>query len=82
MSDIKQRAFEARQLADYGPFLSIVDEILEDATSLFLNGSSAITEIARAHEAVRAVETFKAAIKSRLDAETVSDRKAQDRGSD
>jgi hypothetical protein len=50
---------------------------------LFLNPASDITAIARAHEAVRAVETFIAAIQTRIDAEKVADKKAQDRnGSD
>lgn len=82
MSDVKQRAFQARQLQDYEPFKAIAQEILDDAISLFLNGASVITEIARAHEAVRAVETFRAVIQTRIDAETVADRKVQHRGSD
>ncbi len=83
MLDVHQRAIQARQLAEYEPFRAIADEIREDAVQLFLNPASDITAIARAHEAVRAVETFIAAIQTRIDAEKVADKKAQDRnGSD
>jgi len=83
MLDIRQRATQARQLEGYEPFTSICDEIRNDAVQLFLNPASDITAIARAHEAVRAVETFIAAIQTRIDAEKVADKKAQDRnGSD
>jgi hypothetical protein len=82
MLDIRQRATQARQLADYEPFKAIADEIRDDAVQLFLNPASDINAIARAHEAIRAVETFIAAIQTRIDAEKVADKKAQDRGSD
>jgi hypothetical protein len=83
MLDIRQRATQARQLEGYEPFTAICDEIRNDALQLFLNPASDITAIARAHEAVRAVETFIAAIQTRIDAEKVADKKAQDRnGSD
>ncbi len=82
MSDVNQRAIQARQLADYEPFQAIVGDIRQGALDLFLNGTSDITEIARAHEAIRAIELFMAAIQSRLDAEKVAKKKGQDRGSD
>jgi hypothetical protein len=82
MLDIRQRAIQARQLAGYEPFKAIADEIRDDAVQLFLNPASDISAIARAHEAIRAVETFIAAIQTRIDAEKVADKKAQDRGSD
>ena len=82
MLDIRQRATQARQLVDYEPFKAIADEIRDDAVQLFLNPASDINAIARAHEAIRAVETFIAAIQTRIDAEKVADKKAQDRGSD
>jgi hypothetical protein len=82
MSDVQQKAIQARQLLEYEPFTAIVDEIRQDAVSLFLNGTSDITEIARAHEAIRAIDKFMAAIQSRLDAEKVAQKKGQDRGSD
>ncbi len=75
MLDVYQRAIQARQLAEYEPFRAIADEIREDAVQLFLNPASDITAIARAHEAVRAVETFIAAIQTRIDAEKVADKK-------
>jgi len=82
MSDIKQLATQARQLAAFEPFQSIVDEIRQGALDLFLNGGSAITEITRAHEAIRAIDMFMATIQTRIDAEMVAAKKGQDRGSD
>ena len=82
MLDVRQRATQARQLEGYEPFKVICAEIRDEAVQLFLNPASDITSIARAHEAVRAVETFMAAIQTRIDAEKVADKKAQHRGSD
>lgn len=82
MLDVHQRAIQARQLEGYEPFKEICAEIREDAVRLFLNPASDINAIARAHEAVRAVETFIAVIQERIDAEKMADKKAQDRGSD
>lgn len=82
MFDVRQRATQARQLEGYEPFKEICAEIRDEAVQLFLNPASDITSIARAHEAVRAVETFMAAIQTRIDAEKVADKKAQHRGSD
>jgi hypothetical protein len=82
MLDVYQRAIQARQLADYEPFKAICDEIKDDAVALFLNPASDITTLARAHEAIRAVNTFTAIIQSRLDDEQIAQKKAQDRGSD
>jgi hypothetical protein len=82
MLDVHQRAIQARQLEAYEPFKEICEEIRADAVRLFLNPASDINALARAHEAVRAVETFIAAIQTRIDAEKVAEKKAQDRGSD
>jgi hypothetical protein len=82
MLDVRQRATQARQLEGYEPFREICAEIREEAVQLFLNPASDIDSIARAHEAVRAVETFMATIQTRIDAEKVADKKAQHRGSD
>jgi hypothetical protein len=82
MLDVRQRATQARQLEGYEPFKEICAEIREEAVQLFLNPASDIDSIARAHEAVRAVETFIATIQTRIDAEKVADKKAQHRGSD
>jgi hypothetical protein len=83
MLDVYQRATQARQLEGYEPFQAIAEEIRNSAVELFLNPASGIEAIAGAHEAIRAVETFMAAIQLRIDAEKVADKKAQDRnGSD
>jgi hypothetical protein len=82
MLDVHQRAIQARQLDGYEPFREICNEIRTSAVDLFLNPASDINAIAGAHEAIRAVETFMAAIQTRIDAEKVADKKAQHRGSD
>jgi len=82
MLDVYQRAIQGRPLEGFEPFKAICDEIRDDAVQLFLNPASDINAIARAHEAIRALETFMAAIQARIDAEKVADKKAQDRGSD
>lgn len=79
MSDVHQRATQARQLAGYEPFTSIADEIRNSAVELFLNPASDIQAIAQAHEHVRAVETFMATIQRRIDDEMIADKKDQDR---
>jgi len=75
MSQIKQRAAEARALLANEALLSVLSEIKDDATAVFLNPFSGIEEIARAHEGVRAVETVLAALNARIDAQTVEDKK-------
>lgn len=82
MRDVYQRAIQARQLANYEPFKDIAAEIQDEAVKLFSDPSSGIDEIARAHEAIRAVDRFMAAIKARIDAETIADRKVQHRAND
>ena len=82
MLDVYQRAIQARQLAEYEPFRTICDEIKDDAVKLFSNPASGIDQIARAHEAIRAVDMFTSAIKARIDAETIADKKDRHRAND
>lgn len=82
MSDVQRLAAQAKALQEFEPFTVIAEEIRNSAVALFLNPASDINAISRAHEKIRAVETFTAAIKSRIDAEKVANKKAQDRGND
>lgn len=75
MSMITQRAAEARRLLADETLLAVLSEIQDEAAQVFLNPHSAIEEIARAHEGVRAVATVFAALQSRLDAQAVEDKR-------
>jgi len=80
MSEIKQRANEARELLENPVFQAVLGEVKQEAVDLFMNANSCIDVISRAQEKVRAVETVLAVIQARIDAETVEDkRKAQHR---
>lgn len=82
MTDISQRAAEARTLLGNSTFQSVLAEIREDATRVFLNSASPIESIAAAHDRVRAVQTILDAIQARLDAETYEQRKGRHRVND
>lgn len=74
MSKIRERAAEARALLANEALLSVLNDIRDEATAVFLNPYAAIEEIARAHEGVRAVETVFAALQQRIDAQAVEDK--------
>lgn len=74
MTTIKERAAEARALLANEALLSVLSEIKDEATSVFLNPFAGIEEIARAHEGVRAVATVFAALQQRIDAQAVEDK--------
>jgi len=83
--NVKQRALEARQLFENPIFIGLLDDVLADATELFLNPSCDNVRLSEAHERVRAVNIVKATLQSRLSDEAVHDKqqeKAQHRGSD
>lgn len=82
MDSVKERAAQAIHLRDYEPFKAICEEIKADAVALFLNPASDIDAIARAHQSVRAIETFMAAINDRIDAARIAEKRAQDRNGD
>ena len=80
---IKQRAQEARDLLANPVFMAVSADILGAASELFLNSNSGIDILSRAHEGVRAVQKFKDALQSRIDAEAVLLKgKGQDRAND
>lgn len=74
MSKIKERAAEARALLANEALLSVLNEIRDEATAVFLNPFAGAEEIARAHEGVRAVATVFAALQTRIDAQAVEDK--------
>ena len=65
---------EAKALQSDPAFIDIVAEIQSGAMAFFLDPNSDITALAKAHEAIRAVETFRAALQARIDAESVEDK--------
>lgn len=80
---IKQRAQEARDLLANPVFMAVSADILDAALELFMNSNSGIDILSRAHEGVRAVQKFKDALQSRIDAEVVLLKgKGQDRAND
>jgi hypothetical protein len=83
VSDIKQRAADARSLMDNAVFQAILSEILEDAVSAFKRPTATPADLEAAHEDVRHVEKIKNKLQSRIDAEKFADKKAvQHRGND
>lgn len=83
MSKANDRASAAKRLADDMTFKEICAEIEARAQVLFMNANSGIEEWTRAHHMVRAVETFRNAIKSRMDDAAIAEkREAQDRVND
>jgi hypothetical protein len=83
MSDIKQRAAEARSLMDNAVFQAILSEILEDAVSAFKRPTATPADLEGAHLKVRAIEIIKNALQARLSDEAFADKKAvQHRGND
>lgn len=82
MSNIKQKALEARELLGSSAFQSLMEEIRSDAVGVFLDASCDTTRITDAHNRVRAVQTIFDALQARLDAEAIRDKKDRDRASD
>ena len=82
MGNARQLALEAQSLMEFAPFCDIAEEIRKDAVGLFLNPASDIDAIAGAHERIRAVETFMAAIQCRITAGSLAEKKDQHRGND
>lgn len=82
MSDVKQRAAEARSLMDNAVFQAVLSEIQEDAVSAFLRSSATPADLEGAHAKIRAIETIKNALQARLTAKAFADKKDQHRGND
>jgi hypothetical protein len=83
MSEIKRKAMEARALMADRAFQDVIAEIKADAVALFLRSKCSIDDMQAAHDRVQATETFLDALRARIDAETIEDKKkAQDRYGD
>lgn len=77
--EISHAANEARELKDSAAFQSVMDEIVTNATKLFLDANCDTTTLSKAHEGVRAVQHVMDAIQSRLTAETMAKKRDQHR---
>ena len=75
MSDIQLRAAEAQALQDFDAFKAVSNDIEKDAVTAFLDPLATTAGIEAAHEKVRAVNVFRAAIQARIDAATFEKRK-------
>ena len=82
MSQISQRALEARGLLTTPAFQEIIGEIREEATRVFLDVNCDITAREAAHEKVRAVQTILDVIQSRIVAESIEKKRNQHRAND
>lgn len=85
MSDVMHNAEAAKRLVENADFTGICEEIRAEAAALFLNASSDMVAITKAHERVKAVQLFLDAMTARIDAAKIEERKkekAQHRGND
>lgn len=82
MTKSTERAAEARSLLGSQSFASITEEIRQEATQVFLSPHSTVEQRESAHDRVRAVQIILDAIQSRLDAETIEQKKERHRGND
>lgn len=82
MSIATQRAAEARTLLGNHVFQAVLGEIRADASAIFLNAASSPEAVAAAHDRVRAAQTILDAIQTRLDAETIEQKKGRHRAND
>lgn len=76
---ISHAANEARELQDNPAFRSVMDQIVTDATKLFLDSNCDTTGLSKAHEGVRAVQLVMDTLQSRLNAEAMAKKKDQHR---
>lgn len=68
MSQVNQRGIQAKRLLDDETFQSVLSEIRDEAKGVFFNANSAISDIAVAHEKVRAVQYILDTIAARVNA--------------
>jgi hypothetical protein len=82
MASKHQRAMDALDLAENPIFQEVCREVKDASISVFLDPRATPESLARAHEGVRAVETFMAALKARADDWALEQKRTQDRGND
>lgn len=77
MSKVRDRAGEARQLLENDCLKSLLQDIKDEAVSIFSDASRGIDEIAVAHEKIKLVQLLYDTLQTRLDAESVEIFKTQ-----
>lgn len=77
MSKVYDRAGEARQLLENDCLKSLLQDIKDEAISVFSDASCDIDEIAVAHEKIKLVQLLYDTLQARLDAESVEIFKTQ-----
>jgi vacuolar-type H+-ATPase subunit H len=77
MSKVYDRAGEARQLLENDCLKSLLQDIKDEAVSIFSDASRGIDEIAVAHEKIKLVQLLYDTLQTRLDAESVEIFKTQ-----
>lgn len=78
MSRISQMAIQAKRLMEDEAFISVIEEIKNDAKGVFLNANSAIDEIVAAHEKIKAAQYVLDTLAARITAWEI-ETKRQDR---
>ena len=83
MSEARRKAQEAQRLLDDATFQAVITEIRDGAVAAFLSTAATAETLARAHEQVRAVETFLNALETRKTDWAIEEKQESlDRGSD
>jgi vacuolar-type H+-ATPase subunit H len=77
MNKVHDRANEAKELLNNTSLQSLLQDIKEEAISIFSDASRGIDEIAVAHEKIKLVQLLNDTLQARLDAESVEIFKTQ-----
>lgn len=80
ITEIRRRAQAARRLMEDADLTALLSEIEEEATAAFLVSRGDPALLTAAFEKVRAVQTLRNALQTRLSDEAVADKREQKRG--
>lgn len=75
MSEIKRKGQEAERMLRDDTFVDVMDTIRKNAVGVFSNAKSDIDSIAKAHEAIRAVETILDEFDARIVAAQIEEKR-------
>lgn len=75
--DIKDKAQRFKRINNDEVFQEILQGVVEEQVSVFLDVSATIEEVEKARNLIRGVEGIKRYIQAALDAEVVQDRKVK-----
>jgi len=75
--DIKDKAQRFRRINNDEVFQEILQGVVEEQVSVFLDVSATIEEVEKARNLIRGVEGIKRYIQAALDAEVVHDKKVK-----